>query len=621
MNSQCVLRVFCIINRSVIPTAKVKDYNTKRIICQACRMAIDRSVMHRIIDIPRRELVWLLGAVFVAVVFKIGLLLAGVIPFNSDEAVVALMARHILQGSQPIFFYGQAYMGSLDAFLVAAVFKLIGTNIWAVRIVQIGLYSLTMLTAAVLGMRLSGTWKVGVLAAWFLAIPNVGMTLYTSVSMGGYGEMLLIGNLVLLTTLRITRDLKRGNRNKPNLIPWFMFGFLSGFGMWVFGLTLVYSISAFIYLIWYWYRVRSKTLAEDPHIPLLKKWRSSNRPWENIKQLYPANILGITAIGGIIGCGPWIAYAQRSGLSNLVRELSGSAIAGVESLSLLGQFTRHALNLSLFGSTAMMGLRPTWEIRWLAMPLAPFVLIFWVGVALIALKKMRRDLKDGPNDPAYSNTVLLGGVILLVVVGFVMTPFGADPSGRYFLPLGVVMAIFASQAVWEWRSKWGNYVWLSVGLVLTFHLWGTLEVVRNNPPGITTQIDAVSQIDHQFDEKLIEFLQSEGEHHGYTNYWVAYPLAFLSDESLIYIPRLPYHQDLRYTTRDDRYPPYDQLLDQTQRTAYITTNNPLLDEQLRTGFEELGVSWQEANIGDYHVYYRLSQVVKPEDVGLGGEEG
>ncbi|MCK4814771.1 hypothetical protein KA005_03295, partial [bacterium] len=83
--------------------------------------------MHQRIDIPRKEFAWLAGAVIVAVVFKIGLLLANVIPFNSDEAVVALMARHILQGSRPIFFYGQAYMGSLDAFLVAGVFKLIGT--------------------------------------------------------------------------------------------------------------------------------------------------------------------------------------------------------------------------------------------------------------------------------------------------------------------------------------------------------------------------------------------------------------------------------------------------------------------------------------------------------------
>ncbi len=59
----------------------------------------------------------LASAVGVAIILKIVLLSAGVIPFNADEAVVALMARHITMGARPLFFYGQAYMGSLDAFL------------------------------------------------------------------------------------------------------------------------------------------------------------------------------------------------------------------------------------------------------------------------------------------------------------------------------------------------------------------------------------------------------------------------------------------------------------------------------------------------------------------------
>ena len=139
--------------------------------------------------------------------------------------------------------------------------------------------------------------------------------------------------------------------------------------------------------------------------------------------------------------------------------------------------------------------------------------------------------------------------------------------------------------------------------------------------GFTTQIDEVTQIDHQYDSDLIEFLRSEGEYRGYTNYWVSYPLAFLSDELLIYIPRLPYHQDLRYTSRDDRYPPYGRLLDEAMRIAYITTNNPELDDRLRSGLLDLGVSWKETKIGDYQIYYHLSRVIAPEEIGLGGDEG
>ena len=59
-----------------------------------------------------------------------------VVPFNSDEAVVALMARHILQGERPIFFYGQAYMGSADAYLVATGFWVFGEQVWVIRLIE-----------------------------------------------------------------------------------------------------------------------------------------------------------------------------------------------------------------------------------------------------------------------------------------------------------------------------------------------------------------------------------------------------------------------------------------------------------------------------------------------------
>jgi len=597
-----------------------KDYNTNEIICQAIRKVIDKSVMRNKMKIPRGWIIGLTGAVFVAILLKVGLLLAGVVPFNADESIVALMARHILEGERPVFFYGQSYMGSLDAYLVSGMFKVIGNQVWGVRLVQIGLYSLTIITTALLGKQLTGNWKVGVLAAWFLALPKIPPTLNTTVSMGGYGEMLLIGNLILLTTIKIVKDLSI-NQEKISTIPWFGLGFLSGFGLWVFGLTLVYSIPAFIYLIWHCAHYEPISRLSKFFFPWRRNTRFNPNAFEKTETIYPSRIWGAVLVGGVFGAIPWWAYAQRAGLSNLLLELSGSAIAGVESLDLIGQILRHVLNLGLFGTTVMLGLRPPWEIRWLALPLAPFVLIFWIGVIVYTVKKTKSDLQLNPRDTDYFHSPLLSGVVLMFVIGFILSSFGADPSGRYFLPVGVVMAIFAAQAVWQWHARWGRYVWITVGVVLTFHLWGTIQVARNYPPGVTTQFDAVTQIDHQYDLDLIEFLRYQGENSGYTNYWVAYPLAFLSDEALVYVPKLPYHQDLRYTNRDNRYQPYDQLVNQSDRTAYITTNNPLLDEQLRNGFSELGVRWKETTIGDYHVYYQLSRRVNPEEIGLRGGEG
>jgi hypothetical protein len=604
-------------NRNVIQPIVYRDYNTIEIICHPVDKLIDRSVMQKLMSIPRGWIFGLGGAVFAAAALKIGLLVVDAVPFNADEAIVALMARHILQGETPIFFYGQAYMGSLDAYIVAAVFKLIGIQVWGVRFVQIVLYSLTIVTTAILGKQLAGNWRVGVLAAWFMGVPNIGTTLYTTVSLGGYGEMLLIGNLILLITLIIARDISR-KQVKLSIIPWFGLGIVSGFGLWVFGLTLVYSLPAFLYLAWCCLRLEPNRRREYFFLTWWKSRMAGAQKKEFVKQ---SRVWGVALVGFAIGGSPWWAFANQTGIYNLLSELGGGAISGVESLNPVGQVLHHALNLGLYGSTVMLGLRPPWEIRWLALPLIPMVLIFWGGVVVFAYKRTLTDLQLGFQDADYTHAPLLVGVVLMVFVGFIFSPFGADPSGRYFLPVGVVMTLFAAQAVLRWLEKWRRSVGIVVGLIFLFHILGSIQVAQSNPPGVTTQFDAVTQIDHRYDQELIDFLIEQGEIHGYTNYWVSYPLAFLSDERLVYVPRLPYHQDLRYTSRDDRYQPYDQIVAQAERIAYITTNNPSLDKQLRIGFTELDVDWKEVEIGDYLVYYQLSRRVKPEEIGLGGNEG
>ena len=110
---------------------------------------------------------------------------------------------------------------------------------------------------------------------------------------------------------------------------------------------------------------------------------------------------------------------------------------------------------------------------------------------------------------------------------------------------------------------------------------------------------------------------AEGETSGYSNYWVEYPIAFLSGERLVFSARLPYHEDFRYTARDDRYPPYTQAVAESERAAYITSKHPALDGYLRDQFAALGVSFSEQQIGDYRVFYRLSRKVTPQEIGLG----
>ncbi len=156
---------------------------------------------------------------------------------------------------------------------------------------------------------------------------------------------------------------------------------------------------------------------------------------------------------------------------------------------------------------------------------------------------------------------------------------------------------------------WQHYWWyLTSGALRKAH--------SRIPPGITTQFYEPARIDHRYDQELIDFLLEKGEKRGYSNYWVSYPIAFLSQEELIFIPRLPYHPDLRFTLRDDRYSPYTELVGNAEKIAYITTKNELLNRKIRNGLLDLEVTWNEHQIGDFQIFYNLSKMVRPGELQL-----
>jgi len=528
--------------------------------------------------------IWL--PVFVAAGLKCALLLSGRIPFNSDEAIVALMARHIYHGNIPNFFYGQAYMGSMDAILVALGFRIFGQYIWVIRAVQSTLFLGTVATTALLGYKLFRSKSIALISGLLIAVPPVNITLYTTVSLGGYGEMLLIGNLLLLSGLSFIYKVK-GEGFKPDrsffvgLIVW---GIGTGFGFWVIGLSLVYTIPVVFVLFW----------------EIIKT--------ANLKLVFKSAALILA--GATIGSMPWWAFTIGDGFAVLISELTGGAIANINSSSELLQTLERFGNMILFGGTVILGLRPPWDVRWLMMPILPFILIFWLAVLFFSIKKIRTDKIQSE----LSIVRLIGAVLL---AGFILTPYGSDPSGRYFTPLMVPMALFGADFVVSQFSE--KYI-LQAGilfLVLSFNLGGTVQSILDYPPGLTTQFDAITQIDHRHMDELMDFLEEKEIYRGYSNYWVSYPLAFLSGEEIIFVPRLPYHEDFRYTARDDRYAPYGDIVLTAEKIAYITTNHATLNSYLRLQFKDRSITWREKRIGDYFVFYDLSETILPQDISLG----
>ena len=223
-------------------------------------------------------------------------------PFNADEAIVALMARHINQGHLPTFFYGQYYMGSLDAIIIAIGFRIFEEDIWVIRLVQSVLYLGTVVTTIALASRIIKTSRAALYAGLLVAIPAVNAALYSTVSLGEYGEMLLMGNLLILGGMGTIEEIRKDRINRKRVL-WGLaaWGLGAGFAFWVLGLTLVYSIPVMICILWYLIK---------QHKPVL------------------IQCLAFLAAGGLIGSSPWWGSAIADGSWAIFSELVGGAIAG-----------------------------------------------------------------------------------------------------------------------------------------------------------------------------------------------------------------------------------------------------------------------------------------------------
>lgn len=517
---------------------------------------------------PKSYLIPALIALLSAV-YKLVWLAFSAVPFNGDEAIVALMARHILQGERPVFFYGQAYLGATDAWLVALSFSLFGETVFAIRLVHIVLFAGVVFTTYLLARRyLQSEWGARAAMLW-MALPPTMLTLYTTATLGGYTETLLLGNILLL--MAAGNGLTSSGRWQ--MAWWLLFGLVAGFAFYTFPLVLIYLVPIGLWLL---YRQR------------LTAWRR-----------YLVALLGFA-----MGSAPWwVALIQSGGV--LLAEMTGAAVAGtVASSNVLGSLGIRVIDYFLFGVPAWWGVRYPWSAEFVMPVLGALVLVFYLGALGYALKR-------GPR--------VLWGMIVTLLATYLITPFGGDPSGRYFLPVYLPLAIFIAMLLQWFRKQNVTLAGLILVVLLGYNVGGTLLAAANPLPRITTQFDPVTWIDHTRDQELIDFLLEHDETRGYTNYWVQTPIAFLSHERIISAARLPYHLNLGYTPRDDRYPPYTQAVRAAPRAFYITVNHPPLEALIRERLTALGVTFQEQSIGNYHIFYGLSRKVEPEELGIGGE--
>src|SRR6266849_8735833 len=178
---------------------------------------------------------------------------------DGDEALVGIQAEHILRGELPIYFYGQPYMGSLEAYLAALVFAIFVPSAWTLRgepiLLSLVLVWLTWKLAAALAdaAQLPPYAKrtFVTIAALLAAIPPLYDGVIELRAFGGFSETFILMLLLLLSTLQLTRRWQSGASQRELALRWAGIGFIIGLGFWVYPLIISAVLAAAIWIVCY----------------------------------------------------------------------------------------------------------------------------------------------------------------------------------------------------------------------------------------------------------------------------------------------------------------------------------------------------------------------------------
>ncbi len=148
------------------------------------------------------------------------------LPVSNDDAILLLMARHILRGELATILWNQPYNGALDAYLLAPGLAL-GPHHLVFRFYELLCAALLVLLAGLLARRVAGVaagWAAAALAAW--GTPYMG--LMTATGPPPNFLMPLVTGFPLLVALRgLDRDTPPANARLVCAA-----GFVYGLGVW-----------------------------------------------------------------------------------------------------------------------------------------------------------------------------------------------------------------------------------------------------------------------------------------------------------------------------------------------------------------------------------------------------
>ena len=488
----------------------------------------------------------------VLAIFAFGIilrLLHWVLPvMDSDMAITGLMARHILKGEFPIFFWGQIYCGAIEAYLVAPVFAIFGASRYALNSIPVFLSILFVFIMYIMARRAFGE-KVGVLTLLFTALPARYLIVNTVLARANYIENLILGAISFYLTYRIVYEEEGINSGKL----FFMLGLVFGLAWWT-NFQSIYYIFTSIFFIF----LRRKLI------------------------FFTARFLKLI-LGVLIGGSPFWYFCIHSNFSPFKS-------LGPEKFSNIGLSLKHLFVVGLPILSGVIKSR-TWIVY---LPVLSYLLLLiYIFSFFYVLKDRFKGLVSlGRLSLKNTNGMEMFIVFFLLFSLIYMTSgYGIVNTRRYmlilYLSLPVYLAYFLARL--SEKRKRISLVILAVILASNFH--------QN-----VVSIDLLDKgkrewffQDKKNKENLHAFLKEKDIKYVYvSSYWRSYGETFDLKEKVIFTEFNP-----------SRYPPYFEGAKNSQKVAFCF---PGQEGNFDKMLEIIGTeSYKKENIVGLTLYYNFKQ--------------
>ncbi|MEA2560803.1 MAG: hypothetical protein QOH06_2307 [Acidobacteriota bacterium] len=477
--------------------------------------------------------------------------------FTSDEAVNALAVQHLLDGRElSAFSWDATYYGLVEGLLAVPFVALLGPTALAFKLSAVVGFLLLVLAVYSLGRALYGETE-GLAAAALLAVFSPQLLRWSTLAVSGFCLIVAWGTLTLLYLLRTLQILRA-----PSPRRFAMLGFLAGFGFYIFELYLPYLA----------------LLLLAGGVGLLKSRRFGN--------------IAAAGAGFALGAAPKIALLWMGGQGT--KRPSYSLAGGEQILKNLRLLMRDCIP-ALFGVN--LGAPLVSEngpgLGSLASGLGALLLLGYAAAWVWALVRVTRPAAD--SERRWIETLLVVLVPLAALL-FVLSLNPQDAgSNRYLLPWLSALPLAGAALVRLGRRN--RSAALAAGLLAV-----VLPTVQSaawlvDRGFLTPRLEIAVKREPLRD--LLPMLESRGLAGGYAWYWDAYKATFLAGERLVFVPYMGW----------DRYPPYSQRLRETERVAWIFSEERAgradviqLEAQLLNQLASAGRPYRMLHLAGYRVY-------------------